>query len=125
MVTDWATVLSRKIANLQKDPQTEQGWHFYHTGGAFLDPIQDPSLGRAWNGGWRNEEGMALVEDFSKAKSREEAMAIVEEIQRIYWEEDPSLIRYGEFSYLVTMQDYVKGYQPYRLILVDSVWLDQ
>ena len=125
VVTDWATVLSRKIANLQKDPQTEQGWHFYHTGGAFLDPIQDPSLGRAWNGGWRNEEGMALVEDFSKAKSREEAMAIVEEIQRIYWEEDPSLIRYGEFSYLVTMQDYVKGYQPYRLILVDSVWLDQ
>ena len=125
VVTDWATVISRKIANLNKDPQTEQGWHFYHTWFGPLDPIQDPSLGRAWNGGWGNEEGMSLVEDFAKATSREEAMGIVEEIQRIYWEEDPSLIRYGSFSFLVTRQDYVKGYEPFRRILVDGVWLDQ
>lgn len=125
VVTDWATVISRKIANLNKDPQTEQGWHFYHTWFDPLDPIQDASLGRAWNGGWRNEEGMSLVEDFAEAKSREEAMGIVEEIQRIYWEEDPSLIRYGTFSFLVTRQDYVKGYEPFRLIHVDGVWLDK
>lgn len=125
VVTDWATVISRKIANLNKDPQTEQGWHFYHTWFGPLDPIQDPSLGRAWNGGWGNEAGMTLVEDFAKATSREEAMGIVEEIQRIYWEEDPSLIRYGTFSFLVTRQDYVKGYEPFRRILVDGVWLDK
>ena len=124
VVTDWATVISRKIANLDKPPD-QGGWHFYHTWFGPMDPVTDPSLGKTWNGGWGNERGYQLVEDFSKAKSKAEAEAIVDEIQRIYWEEDPSLIRYGSFSFLIVMQNDVMGYVPFRGITVESVWLDR
>ena len=124
VVTDWTTVKSRKMANLDKPPG-QGGWHFYHTRFAPMDPITDPGLGKTWNGGWGNESGYKLVEDFSKARSKAEAKAIVEEIQRLYWEEDPSLIRYGSFSFLIVMQNDVMGYTPFRGITVESVWLDR
>ena len=124
VVTDWATVISRKIANLDK-PTDQGGWHFYHTWYAPMDPVTASSMGKTWNGGWGNERAYKLIEDFSKAKSRVEAEGLVDEIQKIYFEEDPSLINYGVFSFLIVMQNDVMDYTPFRRITVESVWLDR
>ena len=125
VVTDWATVLSRKIANLQKDPQTEQGWHFYHTWSPPLDPLSYQAISDTWNGGWDNPRAQQLITDFSTAPSVQEAKDIVDEIHRIFWFEDPPTIPFGSFNYLITMQDNVKGYVPHRTITFDGVWLDR
>jgi len=124
VVTDWATVISRKIANLDKSPQ-DGGWHIYHSWGGFMDPIGDPRIGKSWNGGWGNERGYKLVEDFSKAKSKADAEKIVDEIQRIYLTEDPPNINYGSFSFLMVMQQDVMDYQPFRNVNIEGVWLDR
>jgi len=124
VVTDWATVISRKIANLDKPPD-QGGWHFYHTWGLPMDPVGDSGIGKTWNGGWGNEKGYALIEKFARAKSREEAQGYVDEIQRLFRDEDPATIPYGYFSFLIVMQNDVMGYVPFRGITVESVWLDR
>ena len=127
-VSDWATLISRKIANLGVDPQEDpsRGWHFYQTGdeGA-RDPVSDAATGKTWNGGWGNEEGYALAEKWTKATSYEEAKGYVDEIQRIYYEEDPSLIVYGYSSWLAAMASYVMDWQPHSIITIDGLWLDR
>jgi peptide/nickel transport system substrate-binding protein len=127
-VSDWATLISRKIANLGVDPQEDpsRGWHFYQTGdeGA-RDPVSDAATGTSWNGGWGNEEGYALAEKWTKATSYEEAKGYVDEIQRIYYYEDPSLIVYGYSSWLAAMQNYVMDWEPHSVLTIDGLWLDQ
>lgn len=125
VVTDWATVIARKIANLDKSPD-DGGWHFYHSwDDVTSDPVQDYPTSLSWNGGYDNAKVQQLKVDFPKAKTFEEAKAIVDEIQRIFWEEDPPTMMYGSFNFLIAHQDYVKGYIPHKNIGVDSVWLDR
>ena len=124
VVTDWAGVISRKVGNLRKEP-SEGGWHFYQSWGEAWDPIQDSRLGRTWNGGWPNEEAQGLIERFAFSESREEAQAIVDELQRIFWYEDPAVIPYGTFSYLVGMHRDVQDYTPHKRMMLDGVWLDR
>jgi peptide/nickel transport system substrate-binding protein len=123
-VTDWAGVISRKVGQVETLP-AEGGWHFYQSWGEAWDPIQDSRLGTSWNGGWHNEEGQALIEQFASAKSPAEAQAIVDELQRIFWYEDPAVIPYGNFSFLIAMQDDLRGYVPHKRIMLDAVWLDR
>jgi len=89
------------------------------------DPVQDYPTSPTWNGGYDNDRVQQLKLDFPKAKNFEEAKAIVDEIQRIFYEEDPPIIMYGSFNFLIAHQDYVKGYIPHKNIGVDSVWLDR
>jgi peptide/nickel transport system substrate-binding protein len=124
VVTDWAGVISRKVGNLHKDP-SDGGWHFYQSWGEAWDPIQDSRLGTTWNGGWDNEEAQKLIEQFAFSKSNEEAQAIVDELQRIFWYEDPAVIPYGTFSYLVGVHRDVRNYTPHKRMMLDGVWLDR
>lgn len=127
-VSDWATLISRKIANLRVDPQEDpsKGWHFYQTGdeGA-IDPVSDAATGTSWNGGWGNEEGYALAEKWTKATSYEEAKGYVDELQRIYYEEDPSLIVYGYSSWLTAQSVEVRDWRPHSIITIDGTWLSR
>ena len=127
-VSDWATLISRKIANLNVDPLDDpsKGWHFYQTGdeGA-IDPVSDAATGTSWNGGWGNEAGYALAESWTKATSYEEAKGYVDELQRIYYEEDPSLIVYGYSSWLAAMHVDLKDWEPHSIITIDGAWLDR
>lgn len=127
-VSDWATLISRKIANLNVDPAVDpsKGWHFYQTGdeGA-IDPVSDAATGTSWNGGWGNEEGYALAEKWTKASSYEEAKGYVDELQRIYYEEDPSLIVYGYSSWLAALHVDLKDWEPHSIITIDGAWLDR
>lgn len=124
VVTDWGALISRKVANLDKPPE-QGGWHLYQGGCRCLDPIGDPTINSTWNGGWGNLRGYKLVEDFSKAKSPEEAQAIVDEIQTIFWEEDPPNPRYGVYSSVNAMQVYVMDYDTTRPPSMEGVWLDK
>ncbi len=124
VVTDWGALISRKVANLDKPPD-QGGWHLYQGGCRCLDPLADPTIGKTWNGGWGNERGYKLVEDFAKAKTREEAEEIVAEIQRIFWEEDPPNPRYGVYADINAMQNYVMNYQTNRPPSMEGVWLDK
>lgn len=124
VVTDWATVISRKEANLRKPPE-EGGWHFYHTWQGPLDPITDAAINQAWNGGYHNAKVVELRNKFIRAKSVEEAKAIVDEIQRVFWFEDPAIIPYGWFKFVVAMQDDVEGYRPHNRMMMEGVWLNR
>ena len=126
VVTDWATVISRKIGNLHRDPQTEAGWHFYHSwdeGG--YDPFGSVTFSDAWNGGWDHARGQQLRLDFVDAKTVAEAQAIVDELHDIFWNESPSIIHYGMFSVLFVQQDYVNGWVGHKQPDGIGVWLDQ
>jgi peptide/nickel transport system substrate-binding protein len=125
VVTDWATVVGRKIANLHKDPQTEEGWHFYHTASGPFDPLGIQSMSATWNGGWNNPEAQQLIIDFSQAASFQEGKDIVDELHRIWYYEDPATIMLGTASSMNAMQDIVKGYVPHRTLMFDGVWLDR
>ena len=124
VVTDWATVISRKVGNLHKDP-ADGGWHFYQSWGEAWDPIQDSRLGDTWNGGWPNDKAQALITKFATAASRTEAQEIVDELQRIFWFEDPPVVNYGTFTFLVGVRDEVKNYTPHKRMMLDGVWLDR
>jgi peptide/nickel transport system substrate-binding protein len=125
VATDWATVVGRKIANLQKNPQTEQGWHFYHTASPPFDPLSYQGMSDKWNGGWDNPAAQQLIKDFSNASSVKEAKEIVDELHRIWYYEDPGTIVYGSTHRLLTMQDYVKGYVPHRTMYFDGLWFEK
>ena len=127
-VSDWATLLSRKIANLNVDPQDDpsKGWHFYPTGNEnYNDPINDATFGSGWNGGWGSQKGYDLVEAFANSKSFDEAYGIIEEIQRHYYEEDPSLIVHGFAPFLTAQQLYVMDFVPHQVVFIDGMWLDR
>ena len=124
VVTDWASLMTRKKANVDKSLD-EGSWHVYHTwDDVTMDPVQDYPTSTTWNGGYNNAEVIQLKLDFSKAKTFDEAKAIVDEIQRIFYEVDPPAMMYGSFNFLIALQDYVKGYLPHKNIGVDSVWMD-
>ena len=125
VVTDWATVVGRKIANLHKDPQTEEGWHFYHTASSPFDPLGIQSMSNTWNGGWDNPVAQQLIIDFSQAASVQEAKDIVDELHRIWYYEDPATIMLGTANSMITMQDVVMGYVPHRTLMLDGLWLDR
>ena len=122
VVSDWATVISRKIQNLNNPPE-EGGWHFYITSDSMWDPVQDDSVGTTWNGGYPNPQVHQMVKDFAASKSQAEAKAIVDEIQRIYYEDQPGNINIGWYSSLHTRQDYVKGSRTHPRVNIDNVWL--
>ena len=71
------------------------------------------------------EEAQKLIEQFAFSKSNEEAQAIVDELQRIFWYEDPAVIPYGTFSYLVGLHRDVRNYTPHKRMMLDGVWLDR
>ncbi|MDP6402884.1 MAG: ABC transporter substrate-binding protein [SAR202 cluster bacterium] len=125
VVTDWASLISRKIANLDKDP-AEGGWHFYQSGcESCYDPINDPFINESWNGGWPHQRAQQLRTEFASAGSVEEAMAIVEEIQTIFYYEWPAVIQYGFSSWLMPAQSFVKNFQPHKQFNTDGVWFDK
>ena len=124
-VSDWATVISRKESANARDTVEDGDWHFYHTWGGPLDPITDSAIGLTWNGGYHNERIIELRDEFLNSTSLEEAKAITEEIQRIYFEEDPATIMYGWFKFVVAMQEDVQGYVPHKRIMMQGMWLDR
>ena len=124
-VSDWATVISRKEAANARETVEDGDWHFYHTWGGPLDPITDSAIGQTWNGGYHNERVIELRDEFLASTSIEEAKAITEEIQRIYFEEDPATIMYGWFKFVVAMQEDVQGYVPHKRIMMQGMWLDR
>ena len=126
-VSDWAALISRKITNLDKPPD-QGGWHFYETGdeGA-IDPLGDSAVGTSWNGGWDNPRGQQLRKDYLKAKTYPEAKAIIDELQKLYYEEDPSLLNHGYAPDIIALQADVFGYTAFNLACgyCDNVWLDR
>ena len=123
-VMDWAGIISRSPH--WTTPPEEGGWHAYQLWDEVSDsPLQDYETDLGFGGGYPNPKIQQLKKDFGNAESVEAAQAIVDEIQRIYWEEDPATIQYGTFKYLIAMQTYVKGFQPAKQITVGGVWMDK
>lgn len=123
-VSDWGGVISRKEAHVATDPR-DGGWHGYHTWSGPLDPISDSAIGQTWNGGYHNEKIIQLKLDFLAATSVAEAKSLVDEMQRVFYEEDPATIPYGWFHFMVGKSEKVKGWTPHRRILMNGLWLDE
>ena len=126
-VSDWAALLSRKNSNLGNVPD-DGGWHFYETANPTAhDSHLDSAVGTSWNGGWDNATAQQLREDYLKAQTYAEAKAIVNELQRFYYAEDPSVINHGYGASLHGLRSDVFGYINFPLPCgyCDAVWLDR
>ena len=124
VVMDWASLINRKINNL-REPPDQGGWHLYHSGGAMIEPLGDPTIGTGWNGGYDNAEVQQLVLDFAEVRSYEEGKAIVDRIHEIHFYEDPAVPHLGVTNSINAFQDYVNGFQGFRVLTKDGIWLDK
>jgi peptide/nickel transport system substrate-binding protein len=106
-VYDWATLLERR-----KDPSAYDifftGWdtamipHQYN----FLDSKAE------WPG-WTNSPEMdKLLEEISTAKSQEEAKALTEELQKVFWEYLP-VINVGTYNNITAYDEKVQGFKTF------------
>ena len=117
---DWAAVVARRA---EKSLPTEGGWNVFHTWGGTFDPITAVGLSGNWFGWPQNETIQGLIEEFPLAGTLEEQLRIADAIQKENYE-NPNYLTMGQFNFLVAKQDYVKGYEPHRLLHFWGVWLD-
>ncbi len=118
---DWAAVVARRA---EKSPPDSGGWNIFHTWGGTFDPITAVGLSGNWFGWPQNETIQGLIEEFPLAGTLEQQRAIADAIQKENYE-NPNYMTMGQFNFLVARQDYVKGYEPHRLLHFWGVWLDK
>ena len=118
---DWAAVVARRA---EKSLPAEGGWNIFHTWGGTFDPVTAVGLSGNWFGWPQNEKIQGLIEEFPLASTLEEQQRIADEIQQENYE-NPNYLTMGQFNFLVARQEYVKGYEPHRLLHFWGVWLDK
>ena len=118
---DWAAVVARRA---EKSLPDEGGWNIFHTWGGTFDPITAVGLSGNWFGWPQNETIQGLIEEFPLAGTLAEQQRIADAIQQENYE-NPNYLTMGQFNFLVARQDYVKGYEPHRLLHFWGVWLDK
>ena len=118
---DWAAVVARRA---EKSLPADGGWNIFHTWGGTFDPITAVGLSGNWFGWPQNETIQGLIEEFPLAGTLEEQLRIADAIQQENYE-NPNYLTMGQFNFLVARQDYVKGYEPHRLLHFWGVWLDK
>ena len=118
---DWAAVVARRA---EKSLPAEGGWNIFHTWGGTFDPVTAVGLSGNWFGWPQNDKIQGLIEEFPLASTLEEQQRIADEIQQENYE-NPNYLTMGQFNFLVARQEYVKGYEPHRLLHFWGVWLDK
>ena len=118
---DWAAVVARRA---EKSLPGDGGWNVFHTWGGTFDPITAVGLSGNWFGWPQNDTIQGLIEEFPLAGTLEEQLRIADAIQQENYE-NPNYLTMGQFNFLVARQDYVKGYEPHRLLHFWGVWLDK
>ena len=118
---DWAAVVARRA---EKSLPAEGGWNVFHTWGGTFDPVTAVGLSGNWFGWPQNEKIQGLIEEFPLASTLAEQQRIADAIQQENYE-NPNYLTMGQFNFLVARQDYVKGYEPHRLLHFWGVWLDK
>ncbi len=118
---DWAAVVARRA---EKSLPAEGGWNIFHTWGGTFDPITAVGLSGNWFGWPQNETIQGLIEQFPLAGTLEEQLDIANKIQAENYQ-NPNYLTMGQFNFLVARQNYVKGYEPHRLLHFWGVWLDK
>ena len=118
---DWAAVVARRA---EKSLPADGGWNIFHTWGGTFDPITAVGLSGNWFGWPQNETILGLIEQFPLAGTLEEQLEIAEAIQAENYA-NPNYMTMGQFNFLVARQEYVKGYEPHRLLHFWGVWLDK
>ena len=118
---DWAAVVARRA---EKSLPADGGWNIFHTWGGTFDPITAVGLSGNWFGWPQNATIQGLIEQFPLAGTLEEQLEIAEAIQAENYA-NPNYMTMGQFNFLVARQEYVKGYEPHRLLHFWGVWLDK
>ena len=118
---DWAAVVARRA---EKSLPADGGWNIFHTWGGTFDPITAVGLSGNWFGWPQNETIQGLIEEFPLAGTLEDQRRIADAIQEENYA-NPNYLTMGQFNFLVARQDYVKGYEPHRLLHFWGVWLDK
>ena len=118
---DWAAVVARRA---EKSLPAEGGWNIFHTWGGTFDPITAVGLSGNWFGWPQNKTIQGLIEEFPLAGTLEDQKRIADAIQEENYA-NPNYLTMGQFNFLVARQDYVKGYEPHRLLHFWGVWLDK
>lgn len=118
---DWAAVVARRA---EKSLPADGGWNIFHTWGGVFDPVTAVGLSGNWFGWPQNDTIQGLIEEFPLAGTLEEQQRIADAIQQENYE-NPNYLTMGQFNFLVARHNYVKGYEPHRLLHFWGVWLDR
>ena len=89
-----------------------------------FDPVTAVGLSGNWFGWPQNETIQGLIEEFPLAGTLAEQQRIADAIQEENYA-NPNYLTMGQFNFLVARQEYVRGYEPHRLLHFWGVWLDR
>ncbi|MBI4639675.1 MAG: ABC transporter substrate-binding protein [Candidatus Tectomicrobia bacterium] len=124
---DWSTLVSRRA---EKKPPEEGGWHIFHTSWIFAD-LFNPAVNLgvapcdgAWFGWYCSEEMAKLRADWVRAQDPAKKKQIVEEIQKLAYDEVP-YIPLGQLTYPTAYRKHVNGVVQFAASVFWNVWLDR
>jgi len=120
---DWATLVKRRA---ERKKVEEGGWNAFHTSAVFFD-VMDPSVHAAigpWFGWYQNPKMEDLKARWVRAVDPAEKKRLVEEIQRLYYEDVP-FVNLGQFFTIRAARTYVKGHINHPVPFLWNVWLDK
>lgn len=103
-VVDWATLASERA-----NPDL---YDVFSTG--FIvspDPYFSVYIQESWHGWWKNAQKDELVRQLATEVSPEKRKAAWEEIQRLAYEEDMPIVKFGDYFPIFAIRNEVKGYQ--------------
>jgi peptide/nickel transport system substrate-binding protein len=93
-IMDWATLVTRRAK--------KEGWNIFHTGWSFAgayDPFVAGWASPKWFAYWENAQAQKLQGDFATAADDAARMKVVEEFQRLVYDELP-IIPHGQNAFI-------------------------
>ncbi|MFN3974185.1 MAG: ABC transporter substrate-binding protein [Dehalococcoidia bacterium] len=121
--TDWATVVTRRA---KREPVEQGGWNIFHTSWVFFD-VMDPTVHQgitSWFGFYSNPKMEEMRIQWAKETDPAKRKQIVDEIQKLYYEEVP-YVNLGQFFGIRAAQKYVKGHINHPVPFLWNIWLDK
>ncbi|NLT95685.1 MAG: ABC transporter substrate-binding protein [Clostridia bacterium] len=111
---EWATVAERR-----NNPEL---WDVYSTGVTFRpDPTMMVVLNPSYAGWWESPKLLELMEELGREGDFEKRYSLMEEIQRLFYEEVPT-VKVGDYANLRIMAKNVKGFKNMNEIFFWNVW---
>jgi peptide/nickel transport system substrate-binding protein len=125
---DWGTLVSRRA---EKKAPAAGGWNLFMTSWVFSDlytpavnqPL-DGACDRAWFGWYCSDAMQKLRGDWARTEDRAERKVVVEEIQKLAYDEVP-YVPLGQWTQRRAYRNHVKGVLPFAAPLLWNVWLDK
>jgi len=118
---EWASMSEKR--NVRNAPD-DGGWNMFHTWGAAREPHEVSFFNSEWAGWYDNTTVEGLKQDYLRAGSLDERLAITDELQAIFMDDFPSILVGEHFGFSGRRSD-VKDFINTPIHPFWQVWLDR